>query len=78
MTPDVHATRETPRRWSLLAFFALAYGISWLIWAPLWLPPLGVRGLRVVPFHHALGALGPITARRSRSRTPPKQRCGAP
>lgn len=45
-----------------MMFFALAYGISWLMWAPLWLPPLGVRGLPVLPFHHALGALGPITA----------------
>lgn len=46
----------------LATYFALAYGISWLLWAPLWLPALGVDVLPVVPFHHALGALGPIVA----------------
>ncbi|MEP6834918.1 MAG: CPBP family intramembrane glutamic endopeptidase [Gemmatimonas sp.] len=50
------------RRHPLLAFFVLAYAISWIIWAPLWLPRLGVHGLPVLPFHHALGALGPISA----------------
>ena len=49
-------------RHPLLCYFALAYSISWLIWAPLWLPALGVHGLPVLPFHHALGALGPIAA----------------
>jgi uncharacterized protein len=46
----------------LATFFALAYGISWLLWAPLWLPAFGVDGLPILPFHHALGALGPIAA----------------
>ena len=46
----------------LVCYFALAYGISWMLWAPLWLPALGVHGLPVVPYHHALGALGPIAA----------------
>ena len=50
------------RRHLLATFFALAYGISWVLWAPLWLPAFGVHGLPVIPFHHALGALGPITA----------------
>lgn len=50
------------RRHALLTFFALAYAISWFIWAPLWLPRFGVDGLPVMPFHHALGALGPIVA----------------
>ena len=38
-------------RHPLLAFFALAYGISWLLWAPLWLPAFGVHGLPVFPFN---------------------------
>jgi len=50
------------RRHPLPGYFALAYGISWLIWMPLWLPALSVNGLPVLPFHHALGALGPIAA----------------
>ena len=50
------------RRYPLATFFALACGISWLLWAPLWLPAFGVHGLPVIPFHHALGALGPIAA----------------
>jgi membrane protease YdiL (CAAX protease family) len=49
-------------RHSLGVFFAVAYGISWVLWAPLWLPAFGIEGLPVVPFHHALGALGPIAA----------------
>ena len=49
-------------RHPLATFFALAYTISWLVWAPLWLPAFGVHGLPVLPFHHALGALGPIAA----------------
>jgi len=50
------------RRHPLVAFFLCAYGISWMLWAPLWLPALGVHGLPVLPYHHALGALGPIGA----------------
>lgn len=50
------------RRYPLAAFFAFAYGISWLAWAPLWLPALGVNSLPKVPYHHALGAFGPIAA----------------
>ncbi len=50
------------RRHPLATFFALAYGISWVLWAPLWLPAFGVHGLPVISFHHALGAMGPITA----------------
>jgi len=58
-------------RHPLICYFALAYGISWLVWAPLWLPALGVRGLTVLPFHHALGALGPIAAPSSSPRSRP-------
>lgn len=46
----------------LALFFALACGISWLLWAPLWLPAFGITGLPIVPFHHALGACGPVAA----------------
>lgn len=50
------------RRHPLAVFFALSYGLSWLLWSPLWLPALGFHGLPVLPYHHALGALGPISA----------------
>jgi membrane protease YdiL (CAAX protease family) len=46
----------------LVSFFLLSYFISWLIWLPLYLPFFGITGLPVVPYHHALGALGPILA----------------
>ncbi len=49
-------------RYPLATFFVLAYAISWLLWAPLWLPAFSVNGLPVIPFQHALGALGPIAA----------------
>ena len=57
--PRPHTVRV---RHPVALFFALAYGFSWLIWAPLWLPALGVHGLPVLPMQHALGALGPISA----------------
>lgn len=47
---------------SLLLFFGLAYAISWCIWAPLYLPAWGTTGLPVLPYHHALGGLGPLIA----------------
>lgn len=47
---------------ALVAFVALAYSISWLIWMPLWLPAFGFEGLSALPFHHALGAFGPLFA----------------
>ena len=70
-TPNVRRNVADPRettaismshRYPLAIFFALAYVISWLLWAPLWLPAFGVDGLPTLPFHHALGALGPIAA----------------
>ena len=60
--PETNQPPGMNHRHSLATFFALAYAISWLIWAPLWLPAFGVHGLPVLPFHHALGALGPIAA----------------
>lgn len=49
-------------RFPLAAYFTCAYAISWLIWAPLWLPAFGVNGLPAFRYQHALGALGPISA----------------
>ncbi|MFD2521804.1 CPBP family glutamic-type intramembrane protease [Emticicia soli] len=46
----------------LIAFFSLSYGISWLIWFPLYGHLLGIPKLPIVPYHHALGALGPLIA----------------
>lgn len=50
------------KRHPLTAFFVLACLISWALWAPLWLPALGITGLPALPFHHALGAFGPLAA----------------
>ena len=58
MSPLVRAVQRHP----LVAFFALAYAISWALWTPLWLPALGGPSLTSLPFHHALGAVGPIGA----------------
>lgn len=60
--PETNQPTGMSHRHPLSTFFALAYAISWLLWAPLWLPAFGVHGLPVLPFHHALGALGPIAA----------------
>jgi len=43
-------------------FWVLACAISWLLWAPLWLPAFGIEGLPAVGHQHELGALGPIVA----------------
>lgn len=44
---------------NLVLYFLLAYAISWLIWLPLYAPTLH---LPVLPYHHALGGLGPMLA----------------
>ncbi len=46
----------------LSTFFILAYIISWLIWLPLYAPAIGLAPLPKLPFHHALGAFGPMLA----------------
>ncbi|MFP9112967.1 CPBP family intramembrane glutamic endopeptidase [Flavobacterium sp. RHBU_3] len=46
----------------VVTYFFLAYGISWLIWLPLYGPHLGIQGLPVLPYHHAIGGLGPLMA----------------
>jgi uncharacterized protein len=43
----------------VIAFTGLAYLFSWIIWLPLYAPGLH---LPVLPFHHALGGLGPLLA----------------
>ncbi|WP_249066752.1 CPBP family intramembrane glutamic endopeptidase [Halalkalibaculum roseum] len=40
----------------------MAYGISWLLWAPLWLPAFGMDGWPILSFQHTLGAFGPMAA----------------
>jgi len=46
----------------LLTYFGLAYLISWTIWLPLYGHIFGINNLPVLPFHHALGGLGPLIA----------------
>ncbi|EQB62861.1 MAG: CAAX protease self-immunity [candidate division Zixibacteria bacterium RBG-1] len=50
------------KKYSLILFFLLAYFISWVIWAPLWLPYFNITSLPVLPFHHAFGSIGPLLA----------------
>lgn len=49
-------------RVQLICFFTLAAAISWLIWLPLYGPAVGIVGLPVLPYHHILGAFGPLLA----------------
>ena len=44
----------------LLTYFGLAYLISWTIWLPLYGGIFGLDNLPTLPFHHALGGLGPL------------------
>ncbi len=46
----------------LITYFVLAYSISWLIWLPLYGHIWGLNNLPILPFHHALGGLGPLIA----------------
>ncbi len=46
----------------LLTYFILAYLISWGIWAPLYLPKLGITGLPIFPHQHYIGSFGPAIA----------------
>jgi len=46
----------------LRTFFVLAYGLSWLIWLPLYGPALGLPDLPILPYHHGIGGLGPLLA----------------
>ena len=44
----------------LLAYFGLAYLISWTIWLPLYGGIFGLTHLPALPFQHAIGGLGPL------------------
>lgn len=46
----------------LITYFGLAYLISWIIWLPLYGHIFGLINLPTLPFHHALGGLGPLIA----------------
>jgi membrane protease YdiL (CAAX protease family) len=46
----------------LITYFGLAYLISWTIWFPLYGHALGLTHLPTLPYHHALGGLGPLIA----------------
>jgi uncharacterized protein len=46
----------------LLIYFGLAYLISWTIWLPLYGHIFGLNNLPTLPFHHAIGGLGPLIA----------------
>ncbi len=50
------------KRYPLIFFFLTANLISWIIWAPLYLPYFNINLLPILPYHYALGALGPILA----------------
>ncbi len=47
---------------ALTTFFLLAYGISWFLWSPLWLPYFGVKAEPFLPYQHGFGGLGPMLA----------------
>lgn len=46
----------------LITYFGLAYLISWTIWLPLYGHIFGISNIPVLPFHHAIGGLGPLIA----------------
>ena len=46
----------------LLTYFTLSYLISWVIWLPLYGHIFGLTNLPTLPFHHAIGGLGPLFA----------------
>lgn len=56
------ANEHKDRHRKLILFAALAYVLSWLAWAPLWLDRLGVLELQPSPYWHLAGGLGPLIA----------------
>ncbi len=50
------------QRRKLAVFVVLAYALSWLAWAPLWLAALRGMDTRPSPYWHLAGGLGPLLA----------------
>ena len=46
----------------LATYFGLAYFISWIFWLPLYGHSFGLTNLPTLPYHHAIGGLGPLIA----------------
>lgn len=53
--------RRLVRQHPLIAYFVLAYALTWCAWLPLVAESQGVN-LRTIPYQHYLGAVGPIAA----------------
>ncbi len=65
--PSAWMTRSRP----LLLFFTLAFGVSWLSWAPLVLAQKGLIAWQPSKYLHLIGSLGHFTAiRTDASRNP--------
>ncbi len=50
------------RHRKLVVFVALAYAVSWIAWAPLWLEKLGALDILPSPYWHLAGGFGPLIA----------------
>jgi len=50
------------RHLKLVVFVALAYTLSWLAWAPLWLETLGALDSQPSQYWHLAGDFGPLIA----------------
>lgn len=46
----------------LITYFTIAYAISWVIWLPLYGSAFGLTSFSALPYHHGIGALGPLIA----------------
>lgn len=46
----------------LITYFTIAYAISWVIWLPLYGSAFGLTSFSTLPYHHAIGAFGPLIA----------------
>lgn len=46
----------------IATYFVTAYVISWTIWLPLYSEAIGIGKLPTLPYHHAMGGLGPMIA----------------